>query len=74
MAYCVPALEQVPAGHATVFLASVHTPPEQLPLPFIRSAEALVVRTIELKNASDIVIAKNLMRNPPSPTAGAGKL
>jgi hypothetical protein len=45
-----------------------------LPLPFIRSAEALVVRTIELKNASDIVIAKNLMRNPPSPTAGAGKL
>jgi len=44
-AYGVPALEQVPAGHAafTAFF-SAHTPPEQLPLPFIRSAEASIVK------------------------------
>ena|ERR1700756_825268 len=37
----------------------VHTPPEQLPLPFIRLAEAAVVRTIEPNNAIDKAIAKN---------------
>ena len=36
----------------------VHTPPAQLPLPFIRSAKAALVRAIELKNATDKVIAK----------------
>ena len=40
MAVFVPALEQVPAGHVTL----VHTPPEQLPMPFIRSAKASVVK------------------------------
>jgi hypothetical protein len=51
LAYGVPALEQVPAGHGDPF--SAHTPPEQLPLPFIRSAEAAVIKTTELKNAND---------------------
>jgi hypothetical protein len=38
----VPDLEQVPAGHAVPW--TVHTPPEQLPLAFIRSADASVVK------------------------------
>ena len=48
----VPAFEHDPAGHVTL----VHTPPAQFPLPFIRSADASVVRigaAIEkLSNAS----------------------
>ena len=39
----------------------VHTPPVQLPLPFIRLAEAAVVKIIELKNAIDSAIAKVLI-------------
>jgi hypothetical protein len=49
LAYGVPALEQVPAGHAVpvpfAFPLSVHTPPAQLLAPLIRpSAEAAVVK------------------------------
>jgi hypothetical protein len=44
----VPILEQVPTGQAAPLAAaaplSAHTPPEQLPLPLIRSAEASVVK------------------------------
>ena len=40
MASDFPALEQVPTGHDTL----VHVPPEQLPLPSIRPAEASVVK------------------------------
>jgi hypothetical protein len=47
LAYGVPALEQVPAGHAAfdpaVFFPA-HTPPEQLPVPLIRSAKAPLVK------------------------------
>jgi hypothetical protein len=35
----VPALEQVPGGHATL----MHLPPAQLPLPFMMSAKAAVL-------------------------------
>lgn len=57
LAYGVPALEQVPAGHADG-PCWAHTPPEQLPLPFCRSAEAVVVRTTELKNTNDNATTK----------------
>lgn len=57
LAYGVPILEQVPAGHGVplaILPLSVHTPPEQLPMPVIRlSAEAVVVRTAELKNTKN---------------------
>jgi hypothetical protein len=39
----------------------VQTPPAQLPLPFIRSAKAAVVKTVEPKNAIDSAIAKALI-------------
>jgi len=58
-AYGVPALEQVPAGHGTPF--SAHTPPEQLPLPFIRSAEAPVAKITELKSVNDNAAIKVLI-------------
>jgi hypothetical protein len=66
LAYCVPILEQVPAGHCVPLSVriplSVHTPPEQLPLPLIRlSAEAVVVRTTELKNTNDNATTKNFI-------------
>jgi hypothetical protein len=52
----VPILEQVPAGQATPLFA--HTPPEQLPLPFMIPAKAEVGRTTELKNANDNAVTK----------------
>jgi hypothetical protein len=55
-AFGVPALEQVPAGHATV----VQTPPEQLPAPLIRPSCAAEAAT-ELKNTNDNAIAKIFM-------------
>ena len=51
----VPILEQVPAGQATPLFA--HTPPEQLPLPFMIPAKAAVDRT-ELKNTNDNAVTK----------------
>ena len=62
LAYGVPALEQVPAGHGTPL--SVHTPPVQLPLPFIWFAEAEVVRTTELKSANENTTIKTFIVIP----------
>jgi hypothetical protein len=61
LAIDVPVLEQVPAGHGTPLL--VHTPPEQLPLPSIIPAEAVVGRTTELKNTNDNAIRKIFVSN-----------
>jgi hypothetical protein len=57
----VPILEQVPAGQGTPLFA--HTPPEQLPLPFMIPAEAAVGRTTELKNTNDNAVTKNFISN-----------
>jgi hypothetical protein len=63
LAYGVPALEQVPTGHAVPLSLPLllHTPPEQLPWPLIRpsdAAEAVVVKTTELKNTNDNAVTK----------------
>jgi len=57
----VPILEQVPAGHATPLLA--HTPPEQLPLPFMMPAKDAVGRATELKNMNDNAVTKIFISN-----------
>jgi hypothetical protein len=54
-------LEQVPAGKAAPLFA--HTPPEQLPLPFMIPAKAEVGRTTELKATTPL--QKSSFQNPP---------
>jgi hypothetical protein len=55
LAYGVPALEQVPAGHGTPL--SVHTPPEQLPLPVIRPSDAAEASGIDKLKIANAIVA-----------------
>jgi len=61
IAWLVPALEQVPAGHVTL----VHTPPEQFPIPFIALAEASAVKSgdkLKIVNAIEATLIINFMK------------